>query len=66
MSKPRKTKLKITQDDFELEVWKTENPGASISLGIADQPNKRCEIAMSLSNEQIDLLIDVLNDLRFE
>ena len=66
MSKPRKTKLKITQEFFELEVWRNNIPAVSISVGIIDQPKKRDEQIISLDNEQLDLLINALIDLRYE
>ncbi len=67
MSMARKTKLKIIQDNYnELEIWRNDVPAVSISLGIIDEPKKRDEIIISLDNNQIDLLIDALIDLRYE
>jgi len=63
----RQTKIKITKDDYyELEVWKNEIPEVSISLGIIDEFKKRNEIVFSLNNEDLDLLINALIELRYE
>lgn len=63
----RQTKIKITKDDYyELEVWKNKTPEVSISLGIIDEFKKRNEIVFSLNNEDLDLLINALIELRYE
>ena len=63
----RKTKLKITEDShIELEIWRNNIPEVSISIGLIDQPKKRNENIISLDNEQLDLLIDALIELRYK
>lgn len=67
----RRTKLVINMDDFyELEVFGNDKGEIGISIGIHDiqtiGSKKRDEHVMSLNNNQIDLLIDALIDLRYE
>ena len=67
----RRTKLIINMDDFyELEVFGNDRNEIGISIGIHDiqtiGSKKRDEHVMSLNNNQIDLLIDALIDLRYQ
>lgn len=66
----RETKLIINKDDFiELEVWRNGLGEVGISTGIHDlQANeaKRNEQVISLNNKDLDTLIDVLINLRYE
>lgn len=61
-----KRKLPITQDDYELEIWKDSVSTISIYIGINDGSMKKEEHVISFNHEQIDLLIDTLIELRFE
>lgn len=66
----RKTKLILNEDDFyEFEVFRNDGGRVGISIGVHDlqtKESKRDEHIMSFNNEDIDLLIDALIDLRYE